>query len=75
MTRRDGNVDQSPHNDVANNEEGSPTHVERGGEVRADNDRKWSDDETARQERGLPEQPAERSEGKISPRTPGKAEG
>jgi hypothetical protein len=46
-----------------------------GGEVRADNDQKWSDDETARQERGLPEQPADRREKRVSSRTTGKAEG
>jgi hypothetical protein len=75
MARRDSDVDRSPHTDVANDEEGAPTHVERGGEVRADNDQKWSDDETARQERGLPEQPADRREKRVSSRTTGKAEG
>ena len=31
-----------------------PEHVERGGEVRADTPDKWSEDDTARQEHGLP---------------------
>lgn len=31
-----------------------PDHVEHGGEVRADTPDKWSDDDTARQEEGLP---------------------
>ena len=34
-----------------------PEHVERGGEVHADTPDKWSDDDTARQERGLPKSP------------------
>lgn len=52
-----------------------PEHVERGGEVRPDSPDKWSPDDTARQEQGLPEAPADRGEGKVSPRTPDKAEG
>ena len=35
-----------------------PDHVERGGEVRADTPDKWSDDDTARQEHGLPDNSA-----------------
>src|SRR5688572_11856319 len=31
-----------------------PDHVERGGEVRADTPDKWSEEDTARQEKGLP---------------------
>jgi hypothetical protein len=53
----------------------TPQHVERGGEARPDTPDKWSDRDTARQEQGLPEKPADRGEGKVSPRTPGKAEG
>jgi hypothetical protein len=34
-----------------------PDHVERGGEVRPDTRDKWSDDDTARQEYGLPKSP------------------
>ena len=49
-----------------------PAHVERGGEVRADTKDKWSEDETARQERGLPEKSADRVEDKSMPRAPGK---
>ena len=52
-----------------------PQRVERGGEVRPDTPDKWSDRDTARQEHGLPEAPADRGEGKIAPKTPGKAEG
>ena len=32
-------------------------HVERGGEVHADTPDKWSDDDKARQEGGLPKSP------------------
>ena len=35
-----------------------PEHVERGGEVRADTQDKWSEDDTARQEQGLPRKPS-----------------
>ena len=35
-----------------------PGHVERGGEVRADTPDKWSEDDTARQEQGLPQKPS-----------------
>ena len=35
-------------------------HVERGGEVRADTPDKWSKDDTARQEQGLPKQKVDR---------------
>ena len=35
-----------------------PEHVERGGEVRADTEDKWSEDDTARQEHGLPHKPS-----------------
>ena len=31
-----------------------PEHVERGGEVHADTPDKWSEDDEARQEQGLP---------------------
>ena len=34
-----------------------PEHVERGGEVRADTPDKWSEDDTARQDHGLPQKP------------------
>jgi hypothetical protein len=37
-----------------------PEHVERGGEVRADTPDKWSEDDTARQEHGLPEKKVDR---------------
>ena len=33
-------------------------HVERGGEVHADTPDKWSEDDQARQDRGLPKSPA-----------------
>ena len=32
----------------------APEHVERGGEVHADTPDKWSEDDEARQEQGLP---------------------
>ena len=35
-----------------------PEHVERGGEVRADTQDKWPEDDTARQEQGLPQKPS-----------------
>jgi hypothetical protein len=34
-----------------------PEHIERGGEVHADTPDKWSDDDVARQEHGLPQHP------------------
>jgi hypothetical protein len=34
-----------------------PNHVERGGEVHADTPDKWSQDDQARQEQGLPKNP------------------
>ena len=34
-----------------------PNHVERGGEVHADTPDKWSEDDEARQEKGLPKSP------------------
>ena len=42
-----------------------PDHIERGGEVRADTPDKWSEDDTARQEEGLPtsESTQERAKG------------
>jgi hypothetical protein len=52
-----------------------PERVERGGEVRPDTPDKGSDADTRRHIQGLPEEPADRGEGKVSPRTPGKAEG
>lgn len=52
-----------------------PERVERGGEARPDTPDKDSDADTRRQVQGIPEEPADRGEGKISPRTPGKAEG
>ena len=39
-------------------------HVEHGGEVRADTPAKWSPDDTARQEQGLPNSPDPNSEPK-----------
>jgi hypothetical protein len=74
--------DQFPHHDIANKDEGNseearpdrrPQHVERGGEVHADNDQKWSDDDIARQERGLPQQAPDSTDGGTSSRTAGKA--
>ena len=34
-----------------------PDHVEHGGEVHADTPDKWSNDDIARQEKGLPKDP------------------
>jgi hypothetical protein len=52
-----------------------PERVERGGEARPDTPDKGSDADTKTQVEGIPEEPADRGEGKIAPRTPGKAEG
>jgi hypothetical protein len=38
---------------------GKPGHVERGGEVHADTPDKWSEDDKARQEQGLPNKKAD----------------
>lgn len=39
-----------------------PDHVERGGEVRADTPDKWSEGDTARQEKGLPTSESEQDQ-------------
>ena len=41
----------------------SADHVERGGEVHADTADKWSDDDNARQEQGLPNSSTRRQSG------------
>ena len=59
----------------------TPERVERGGEVRPDTPDKGSEADTKRHVRGIPpdaadrSQEADRGQGRISPRTPGKAEG
>ena len=52
-----------------------PTKVQRGGEAEPDGPRKPSESEKARREDRRAEKPADRGEGKVAPRTPGKAEG
>jgi hypothetical protein len=58
-----------------------PERVERGGEVRPDTPDKGSEGDTKRHVRGIPEDAPDRSQGydrgqgRVSPRTPGKAEG
>jgi hypothetical protein len=58
-----------------------PERVERGGEVRPDTPDKGSTADTKRHVQGIPEDTPDGSQGydrgqdRISPRTPGKAEG
>jgi hypothetical protein len=51
-----------------------PNQVERGGEVHADTPDKWSDDDQARQEQGLPKTPATRNSPDPAERKPARAE-
>jgi hypothetical protein len=59
----------------------TPERVERGGEVRPDTPDKGSEADTKRHVKGIPEDAPDRSQGddrgqgRLSPRTPGKAEG
>jgi hypothetical protein len=48
--------------------------VQRGGEAEPDGPRK-DDESEGRPQRGSPEKPADRDEGNVTRRTPGKAEG
>jgi hypothetical protein len=53
-----------------------PEKVQRGGEAEPDGPHHPDQDsKKARQQKGAAEHPADRGEGKVSPRTPGKAEG
>lgn len=59
----------------------TPERVERGGEARPDTHDKGSEADTKREVKGIPPEAPDRSQGddrgqgRISPRTPGKAEG
>ncbi len=52
-----------------------PREVQRGGEAEPDGPGSRTGSDKTRPERKTEEMPPDRGEGKVSPRTPGKAEG